>query len=79
MDWPLQNVNLSPSFIENTLETLPKLKAHDNRGQAYRPYKLREGQKKILRLSDLQLKGKYHNMLNVVLDLQQNNGQDPRA
>jgi hypothetical protein len=78
MDWPLQNVNLSPSFIENTLETLPKIPAHDNRGQAYRPYKLREA-KNILRLSDLQLKGKYDNMLNVVLDLQQNNGQDPRA
>ena len=47
MDWPLQNVNLSPSFIENTLETLPKLKAHDNRGQAYRPYKLRDAKKRF--------------------------------
>ena len=47
MDWPLQNVNLSPSFIENTLETLPKLQAHDNRGQAYRPYKLRDAKKRF--------------------------------
>lgn len=41
-------------------------------------YKVKEA-KNILRLSDLQLKGKYHDMLNVVLDLQQNNGQHPRA
>tara|TARA_R110000851_G_scaffold7757_2_gene29846 strand:+ start:3727 stop:3942 length:216 start_codon:yes stop_codon:yes gene_type:complete len=45
MDWPLQNVNLSPSFIENTLQTLPKLQARDNRGQAYRPYKVKEAKK----------------------------------